>query len=94
MSRKAVQSNNKDSPRDDSGENPSLAQRNRHPWWQWVLVGLITLGVFWLGVRLLIKSGEGMDVTRLWLLLGLALFLFTASVAGVIIALGKMRRRR
>ena len=94
MGRKAAHNNHKDSPHNVSGENPSLAQRNRRPWWQWVLIGLFALGVLWLGLRLLFYSGEGLDVSRIWLLLGLALFLFTASVAGIIIALGKMRRRR
>jgi uncharacterized membrane-anchored protein len=94
MARTKNKSNNKGSLQQNDGENPSLAQRNRHPWWQWVLIGLIALGVFWLVLLLLFYSGGGLELNRIWMLLGLALFLFTASVAGIIVALREMRRHR
>lgn len=94
MARTKNRSNNKGSLHQNDGENPSPSCHQQMRWWQCFLIGLTALGVCWLALQLLFYSGEGLVMNRIRLLLGLALFLFAASVAGIVIALRRMRRHR
>jgi apolipoprotein N-acyltransferase len=94
MARTENRSNNKGSLHQNDGENPSPSHHQQLRWWQWIIIGLIGLVVFWLVLLLLFYGGGGLVMGRIRFLLGLALFLFTASVAGIVIALREMRRRR
>jgi len=94
MARTKNRRNNKGSLHQNDGENPSPSCHQQTRWWEWVITGLIGLIVFWLVLLLLFYGGGGLVMGRICLLLGLALFLFAASVAGIVVALRKMRRRR
>ena len=94
MARTKNRSNNKGSLQQNGEENPSLSRHQQIRSWQWVLIAVIVFGVLWLVLLLLFYSGGGLVMGRIRFLLGLAVFLFTASVAGIVIALRKMRRRR
>jgi hypothetical protein len=94
MPRTKNRSNNKGFLHQNDGENPSPSYREQLRWWQWLLIGLIGLVLFWLVLLLLFYGGGGLLMGRIRFLLGLAVFLFAANVAGIIIALREMRRRR